>query len=216
MIDLKLFCNTRSDTYTNKPFIFEGLLYAINPYIVVRMPIPTGCEYPVQVSTIGEISAWAYKGTEVPVNDFPDITVVTCDCCRGSKKVIICPECKGEGTLTIDGDFNYYEVTCKTCKGEYGKLPFNYYGDEDLKELKRQGYNIEPAKHCTCCESLGINVEEYTVKLGDFSFKGILICKLKTLPALKFVISEDGVYEGHFLRFTFDGGEGLVVFEKGD
>lgn len=171
-----------------EPFSDRGYTYATDSFIIIRVPVqieitkevPSGlvCGFPT--FDHDQITSWLDMPV-LPTNK------IACEKCGGTGKEKTCYECNGNGVLTFDGDYNAYEVVCKSCDGG-GKL-------EEVP--------------CETCEGNG-KVPEVPYVVLDGVCLGIKYLELlKDLPDIKFaIISKD---RSEPVRFKFAGGEGLLM-----
>lgn len=123
--------------------------------------------------------------------EFKEPAKTNCGLCNGTGKVSHCPECEGDGTVSLGNDFNIYESECKTCHGTG-----NVRGEKEM---------------CPDCEGTGeehdySNYCSYTT-LNGITFSKEKIMKLRNLP----LFAIDPHPDGDVLNFIFFGGAGILM-----
>jgi hypothetical protein len=137
--DLLPFCHA-SSLKMMAPWSHGDFTYASDGFVVVRVPrLPEVPEIknPVKAHKIFEDTPEPATGF-VPMPTIEEIGETTvCPKCKGDSDGGECPECDGEGNVTLETDYNSYECECKTCGGE----------GTGCKECNDMGY-LEPTPKC--------------------------------------------------------------------
>jgi len=196
MVDLMLFCDP-DVTSMSTPWSEGDYTYATDRKIIVRvlrrpnvleradaMKI-TGSKTEDSLNGVHNIRSWfAVPAVE---ND-----LVPCKACGGSGRPDVCPECHGDGTVSLSNRFNEYEHECKTCEGA-GK----FTGKEDPNKVPL----------CGKCDDDGKVLSGKTIDIGCARFSVNLLSRICGLPNVKIAVPGEDVAA----KFAFDGGDGLIM-----
>lgn len=103
---------------TDKPWIFDGHIYATNGRVAVRMPV-SGHNNEGVFPPVKDLDWTTTRFSEESFfapNPGPAIVNPVCVECKGKGKVetITCPDCKGDGTQECDLG---HEHDCENCEG---------------------------------------------------------------------------------------------------
>lgn len=188
------------------PWSTAAFTYATDGHIMVRVPRMADVEANATAPDV-EHNLYSSMFNREPVTwvDVPDVDfeASTCLHCNGTVKGVVCPECEGEGVVSLESEFNYYgEDECTTCKG---KAQLSVAQFEEFKARHR--YN-SPGVVESCGECWGTGkvwtMEGKVVNGVKINLKFLSL--LSTLPNVKL-----GTFEPMtVVRFKFDGGDGLV------
>jgi hypothetical protein len=193
MIDLKRFCANESDprAYLREPWAHNGYVYATNGHIVVRIPAPESAgvvaEHKAAATAEGLFAIFpAIEGAELP----PFTLGEPCHFCEGSGIAYAtdCPDCDGEGLFTHGA----HDYDCKECDGE------GFVDADKIPENKTV---------CHACYGRGYKAKRVPVGALGGGFDATYLSWIAALPGALFAArgpEESG-------RFTFDGGEGLLM-----
>lgn len=174
------------------PFSFGGYSYATNGHILVRVlrlaDVPEWDALNEKMTVLFDaVDLPAVNAALVEIPDFDQPAPEVCIICKGVGKVSNCPECDGEGEVTLDNDYHSYECECLTCFGE-GKV----FGNDAI---------------CYACNGTGKKKTFAKVPVGMTFFSSHYLTMLKELPGIKVsVTSELGPQ-----YFKWDGGDGLLM-----
>lgn len=206
---LKLYCSTNPNHFHSmaNPWSHGEFTYATNGYIIIRIPrladVPENDECPkVWEGDLAELftrepAAWI----DVPEVDYEG---EECERCDGTKEAYLCPECEGYGEVFLQSRFNVYEgQDCATCNGD-GQLP----QDEWDAFVKCHSFKGEPIKEvCDGCDGTGIATCRESHDVNGVLINEKYLWMIGNLPGAKL-----GTFgEPDPVRFTFDGGDGLVM-----
>lgn len=187
---LKRFCHDNRVPMTEL-FSQGGYSYATDGKIAIRIP---------RVKMVGEKVGtpqmdrlpWGHRDVSdwmgLPYYDTTSLD--RCGACHGDGTLQDCPECDGEGVVSLDNEYNEYECECKTCGGE-AALP------GDLVE----------GRNCSVCGGTGTALTE-AISWGAGYIAIHLLEKIKSLPDARLSLVGDG--NAPFM-FIFRGGEGIVM-----
>lgn len=185
-LDLTPFCAGEDTRYAlTKTFVTDGHLTATDGRIIVRIPTE---EPEINDRPVPDIAALFNKQFE----EFPAFDMYSINMVR-----IKCSLCAGKGKVKLD---------CETCGGD-GRCMCPCCGSDTYCEDCDGDGKASDEVDCYQCSGAGRVFDN--VKIGGKMFNGHYINKILCyLPHPKAVaISQDiGC-----LRFTFDGGEGLLV-----
>jgi hypothetical protein len=192
-IDLKPFCSKDTDRNSiTTPFSQGEYTFATDGYIMVRVPRRPKVEARKNAPNAAGMPSFALDGEWLPIPDIDKEASEPCLHCQEKGKVARkdCPECDGEGTLEIDGDYHTYTVTCKSCDGE-----------GTIETSDDEGDTLCPK----CHGEKGVPATVF-VPVGPQKFQ---VTYLKMLKALNAEICVPETYDP--ARFRFDGGDGLLM-----
>lgn len=187
---LERFCHPNRNPL-DKPFSQGEYSYATDGKIAIRIK---------RLSWIGELAKapkmdclpWNHKNVKTwsawPHYDISK--VCKCGTCGGTGIIQACPECDGEGSISLESDYNRYDFTCKTCDGK-GDLPGDLAGGTP----------------CEMCDRTGRDLTQ-TVAYGAGHIAISLLEKIKTLPEIQLSDVGDGIAP---FMFVFRSGEGIVM-----
>lgn len=206
LFELQKFCSDDEDKKNIvTPFSVGEFSYATCGKIIVRVPrlegIPERDDAP-------QVDAPPLDGLffQEPGHwhNLPVVAVAkeVCGPCSGVGKVLTCPECEGDGEVSLSTDYNDYdEQECKSCRGN-GVL-----SEAKWKELMRR-INANPEATCENCGGSGSVFPGIPVQIGEAVFNDYLLDKLAGLPGPV----EIGPFEPlTAARFRFSGGDGLIM-----
>ena len=190
-MDLTIFCDKERE-YFAEPFSMGEHTYYTDGVIIVRTPktVSKVTDVPYDVEGI----AWP---SEIPKGNYikaapAKVTYIECKACGGTGTVSTCPECKGEGLVYFETDFNDYECECETCYGS-GVAKGGIGEESPCLECKGTGKEALPEPAC---------------EIDGVLLSNILLEKIQRLPG--WAIYEKKVAKD-MLYFVFNGGEGLVM-----
>ena len=199
MVNIEKFCSDDTDPrwYLHKPFARSGFLYATNGHIAVRVPadgsmVDTEEKISDQIERL--FSSNVFDGME-PLPAYTDPVLPACDDCEGSgknKPTEKCKECRGEGFVEWDTDFNSYEADCKSCDGS--------------GEIEREGL---ASLTCKTCAGSGTSMDG-PVTIGGMTINYRYLKMMEELPGL-LVTPLAGKICLDVIPFVFDGGTGLIM-----
>jgi hypothetical protein len=174
------------------PFSFGDFTYATNGHILVRVPrrsdVPEWEALNEKTAVLfDEIDYTAANAALTEIPDFPQPEPVACKICKGSGKVSKCPECDGEGEVTVSNDWHDYECECLTCHGE-GKV----HGTDAT---------------CFACDGTGMKKVMKRVAMGCTGFSSHYLTMMKELPGMK--ISPTSEIGPNY--FKWGEGDGLLM-----
>ena len=190
-IDLQVFCRS-SDKSFAVPFSNEFYTYATNGHIIVRVDRRqemTGKQDKVRPEAISFTPQHDGEWRQLP--DYSAAPKKKCRVCDGRGKVLVCPECGGEGEVVLSNDWHEYEAECKSC-----------YGDGWLA-----GIESEKLVVCERCAGSGEVYGKEGTKIGGSMVALCLLDKLKTLPEVEVFLPE---LKG-MINFRFAGGCGALM-----
>jgi len=174
------------------PFSWGDYSYATNGHILVRVPrltdVPEWEALNEKVVVIFDaVDFPAANAALVEIPDFKQPDPEVCIICKGRGKISNCPECDGEGEVTVGNDFHDYECECLTCFGE-GKV----FGNDAI---------------CSECNGTGNKKTFAKVQVGMTFFSSHYLTMLRELQGIKVsATSELGPQ-----YFKWDGGDGLLM-----
>jgi hypothetical protein len=119
------------------------------------------------------------------------VTILPCKRCAGTGKSNQCPECDGEGEVTLENDFNEYKCTCQTCSGKG-----DYRGLSGGKEVP-----------CRECGGTGKDLEHTPVNVNGVLVSDLYLSWIAALPNAEIAVFGPN----DVVRFRFDGGDGFVM-----
>jgi hypothetical protein len=187
---LDKFCD-HSFEKLSTPFSFDGWTMASSQHIAIRVPFIEGFRDEPPYAAVLTMpyfplsdGAWG----DLPLFELP--LKERCDVCRGAGKISVCPECNGNGGVTIDTSHHSYEVECKTCKGD----GFITGGDKDCENCNGEGVAYE----ASMCE----------IVFNGNKLDGFLLEKIRDLPGVQIFSVPNS---GHIHCFKFDGGHGILM-----
>lgn len=191
-MDLQRFCKEGSCSGLERPFSQGAFTYASDGWIAVRVPRVESAEENPKAPDMSRIP-WGHEDLDDfgPLPDYDIATAKQCRHCKGSGKASTCPECGGEGEVTLDSGYNEYDVECATCHGE-GTVP------------GRPKDEVEP---CDRCKGSGHDLIS-PVTWGNGYISMAILERIKDLPGVKLSTHGNGLEP---FRFVFDGGEGLAM-----
>lgn len=183
---LKLFCGG----FRLNELSTEGdYTYACNGAVILRVPAITGIgaapDYPKAIKLF-QASSSKNEFVPIPIVDMPPL--LTCQDClsvSGTAGQYDCPECDGEGEVTLDSGRHEYVCDCKSCFGD--------------------GFVNGP---CEECEGTGFIESDLPIRcpINGVDFSQKLIHLLGKLPNCEISVTYP---DCSILRF--DGGEGLIM-----
>jgi hypothetical protein len=192
MIDLQKFCHKNNNTM-NRPWTKLNYTYATNGFILVRVPAVYGIEENSMApnnapSLLPENIITGKDDWIIPTVE--KVKLRTCSSCGGIGRMSNCPECGGEGFVTLDNQHNSYEVDCQTCDG-YGTL-----GDD-------KGDMI-----CNECIGTGKAWPDKAITIGGNTFTLSILRLIVDLPDIKI---EPEAQNENPVQFCFDYGDGVIM-----
>lgn len=197
--ELKPFCGSGKNA---TPFSRENYTFATNGHILIRVfRVP---EIAPRDDAPDLARAMAGFDAEAEWFDLPVVKVdkLRCTTCNGAGQVCDCPECEGKGRISFRTDYNDYSVECESCDGEGVVSP------GDFKCLTEKE---EETKTCTNCDGGGFTFVIESTDIGMAKIQNRYIAMIAKLPNAKIGITG----ELTMARFTFDGGDGLVMPMRG-
>jgi hypothetical protein len=192
-MDLKRFCANKSDprAYLREPWAHKGYVYATNGHIVVRVPAPDQAEAIAEHKAAATAEGLFATFPAIEAQPLPPFTLgEECFFCAGTGEAysVDCPDCDGEGEF-IHGAHDY---ECKECEGG------GFVDAEKIPENKTV---------CHACYGRGYKAHRAPVGPMGAGFDASYLSWIAALPGVLFAArgpAESG-------RFTFDGGEGLLM-----
>ncbi len=127
-----------------------------------------------------------------------------CNCHpKGTGKLIICPECKGEGCVSFSNDYNTYDFDCETCFGE---------GESSAKTL-----NSENCPRCSGTRFQSTDSEDFYI-FTDIIVHPQLVAIATEIPNVKFCLTPHDFWgkANHLLGFRSPDYEGFISPRIGD
>jgi hypothetical protein len=195
MMDKETLCKFADPTNPKicGPFSFGEYSYATNGHILVRV---ARMDDVPEWEAINGGAAKMFAGLDVAalgpllvdIPDFEQLAPDRCYTCKGSGKVSECPECGGEGEVTVGNDFNYYECECLTCNGN--------------------GHVSGGDSVCQSCYGSGTKQVVKRVPMGEAGFSTKYLNMMRDLlPGARIAPTKA---EGANY-FMFNGGDGLIM-----
>lgn len=209
---LEQFTASKNDvrTYFRTPFQVNGHAFATNGHIAIVLHKfdgqPRIGEGKNEKTAAARLSKWLKENQYNPANPLPEFNLPpkvtrTCTCCKGELKTKECQHCEGEGDLyTSHGHVRECTVCSRT-----GRVPH--------PKNEPETDDTEP---CYCCDD-GIETEERDpVFIEGQCFSADYIELIQALPNVLFAtgitnLSDKPSYNLPAAKFTFDGGEGLLM-----
>lgn len=178
-----------------EPFVFDGKTYATDGHVLVRLDtlLEGAAEYPdfpyEQIQ--GNFESPLHE--PVLLKDYwTEVQTEECSVCKGTGRIRTCPECEGDGYISLDSGWNTYEVECQTCYGT-GKLSGKDEGEE-----------------CDNCDGTGSVSFKTRVRIGEVEFDNRLLNKLiENLPPDATISTSRFPNQGAVINFP--GGQGLLM-----
>lgn len=198
MIDLKPFCG-RNDPreYLNAPWIENGMTYATNGHMGIRINQPYPGAPPADPYMAGRIEGELQKAlaATIPLQiTFPAELAKNCDRCTGWRFVVkeSCEECEG-GSFS-NGSHTY---DCKECDG---------MGEINIPAVRKDPGAVE----CDACSGSG-KVSRYIYLMANgvtHGYQEKYLRLIAALPNVRFFVTDDNT---RCARFDFDGGSGVLM-----
>ena len=207
MIDMKRYCSPYEPARAHLPdlripFFHNGWTYYLNDAYAIRVRNRQDSagepQKEIDQDVINKIFATPPEEInyiKVPRFHIPEKT--RCEVCIGFGKTDRCEECGEEGVVVFENDFNHYQNTCKTCKG-----------------------NCEIAgtmNPCISCDAKGYTYDffpsEDWIEINDQRLSKKILIELMDLPL--FAISKHSP-GNNAARFIFHGGEGVIMQMRKD
>jgi len=176
-----------------KPFDYGDFTYATDGRMIVRLPklgYPSPDFTPTRES-VENLMSDSYLREVVAFPAIPEPTQDLCKTCDGSGFNKKCYDCDGSGEVECKCCGN--ESDCKTCSGS-----------GTLKATKDHPHGIP----CEDCDGSGGLKEWAPVEIGGKYFSSKFLWIIKDLAGLVFMVANDS---NAAARFTFDGGEGVLM-----
>lgn len=194
MIDEKImfsFCETdnRRESVC-KPFKFGGNVFATNGHIlcVVSEESYEGTDFSIfsGAKICSEQFFERYTESDMSPFDFGQLYEV-CKKCGGKHigvKPSECLECEGYGEVTLESDYNTYELECKSCKGK-GEV-----------------------NSCDRCSNVGKVYKKFEIsETVDNKISGEYLEKIAGLINIRV----GRTIVNYAISFAFDGGRGIIM-----
>jgi len=178
----------------HEPFTIAPCTYATTGSIMVRVPRLDNVTAPCPESRpkLGDVQLTPQvPGLWSTLPDWEQPHLEQCIFCKGTGRVTLCEECKGDGVLLLDNESNQYEVECKSCCGA-GSRPGG----------------ITPCAVCDIHGQVYVDADP-TVKITGHSFHPSVLSLIAKLPNVKIFFPDAADNYSHPL--TFDGGIGLAM-----
>jgi hypothetical protein len=215
MIDLNYFCG-KCDirTYLNTPLSLDNYTYASNGHLLIRVDrrndTPEYDNIPEKLAdSFRSLPEQALQklGTEtgtLRLAEFePELTI--CNECGGTGLTHVCPECEGTGDITLESEFNDYNVDCISCDGT-GTVSDNKIELLRSFNLQHPGVNKAPNR-CQSCAGTGKRPKEEKFVVGETTLATDYLRLFKTLPNA--TVYAFGKIDPALV--VFDGGHGLIM-----
>jgi hypothetical protein len=215
MIDLQPFCAKHDNrTYLKTPLSLDNYTYASNGHLMIRVDrrndTPAAENLPEKLAdSFRSMPEKAIQklGTETGTLSLADFEPELTDCnkCEGTGLTYVCPECDGTGEITLETDFNDYNVDCESCGGR------RTVSDNEIKALRSRnsrhtGVNKKPNK-CQSCAGSGKRTEEKYIAVGETTLATDYLLLFKTLPNA--TVYAFGKADSALV--VFDGGLGILM-----
>lgn len=188
---VKMFCDKEGDF--SEPFNFDGFTYAttkkmgirVTSDMIVEGPPQSNVEYCKMVAIADVFNKTTFVEAEyIHMPEKLEAVERKCLECNGMGYIEDCPECCGYGMVSLDTEYNTYEVECMTCNG-----------GEDKDKIK-----------CIDCNGTGLDNKPVVNLNGSFIYLDHAE-KISKLPNVKISKKE---YMNSIL-FKFNYGEGIVM-----
>jgi hypothetical protein len=215
MIDLQPFCAKRDiRTYLNTPLSLDNYTYASNGHLLIRVDrrndTPEYDNIPEKLTdSFRSLPEQALQklGTEtgtLRLAEFePELTI--CNECGGTGLTHVCPECEGTGDITLESEFNDYNVDCISCDGT-GTVSDNKIELLRRFNLQHPGVNKAPNR-CQSCAGSGKHPEVDKHIIGETTLGTAYLLLFKTLQnATVFAFGKNDT-----ALIVFDGGIGVLM-----
>lgn len=193
-LDLTKFCADENDPryYLQQPFLVGNFVCATNGHIAVftsgKAEEAEGVTETLKDAILKfykKCKAVDYKDVQLPIE--PNKT--PCEQCSGTGKIERCYECGGVGEVELEGEYNIYNVDCKSCDATgilKGVEAICNYCNGDGWRYENDG--------CVAFDDVFINYRNFQI--------------VKDLPELKFnfpSVKSDPV------NFKFSNGYGVIM-----
>jgi hypothetical protein len=197
MIDLKPFCANESDkrAWLRAPFREGEFDYAADGHVIVEVPASGKHPHPLNKpigASVDRVLDDAGAGPYMPLAGLTRTLVEQwpCERCRGKGNIADCPECEGEGEVTLENEYNEYEVECASCGGD-----------------GRCGQTTG----VPCCGCNGTGTGCVIMRLGEFKacHQRRYLKLVEVLPNV--VVAVRPGDDSSPLFFKFDGGRGALM-----
>ena len=193
-MDITNWCGTNDiREYIRTPFNIGDRTMASNGHVLISIPKNKNYAAPKKSSFVKTIEG-LLDIDKTNLQPFPADVVLPdlkeCPVCAGTKKASqkTCDECDGEGEVDAETAYNTYEVECKSCNGEGGRITRG--GDDD----------------CFECHGVGrVAPNDSTVKIYDITLDAKYVALIKDMPDLQIKTSEN------YLYFQSGENEGLIM-----
>lgn len=183
---VRLFCHPNREDI-REPFSDDTFTYFTDGRIILRQSKMPEMTKPNPFASLKELP-WDEVFTEWIPLKCVEIKHKECQRCNGGGKVSKCPECEGEGYVTLDTRYHSYESRCKTCEGE------EVFPGDDQK--------------CDACYGSGLIPIDDKYKIGNVIINAKYIHVLGHLKNVELVVIGDPLKP---VPFRCDEGIGFVM-----
>jgi hypothetical protein len=196
--DVRRFCNKDIYSAYHDPWVQAGHTFATDGQVLVKFDSGMTDDYPTGDKPIShllkQLEAMPSDGY-ITLQKLDSDFTKTCVRCKGKGELSVCPECDGEGELTLETDYNEYDVECKSCSG---------YGVSD-------DFDGSQTKKCSCDNGQSVDNDSKTIVDG-VNFKSHNLAKFNPFSNVMIKVVKP-VSDPSYIKF--DGGVALIMALRG-